>query len=349
MKQLFRIIALLLLFLAVIFSFNYAVDPANVFYDKYEETVADILTSGHNATGVENMDDRRLLQLLAQRRTQPIHTLVLGSSRAMQITPRVTGQADTFVAGVTGSDLRDCISGYFLFKNAGLEPSTVVLSAEFWYLSRGNMDNRALTAEYEAFCQAQGLAPVKTSSARLNKLKNFFSFPYFQSSVEYVVKGKRKTLPTPTDEFYTKSAVKRPDGSYGYEEVLRSAPPSVADGRAADKRIADNLAAGFSDMDPSLCAQFDAFVGALVAEGKEVRLLLSPVHPDYYALMQEQPDRYALVFDTEAFYREIGEKHGVAVYGSFDPAPLGVTNADFYDEVHPREDALLRYYDQMIK
>lgn len=349
MKQLIRTLLLLAAFLAVVFGVNFVVDPANVFYHAYEETVSDILASGHSAAGVENMDDRRFLQLYAQKRTTALNTLILGSSRTMQITSAVTGDPNSFVAGVTGSDLRDCISAYFLFEKAGFDPSTVVLSLEFWYLSRGNLDSRALTDGYNEFCRQQEITPVKTGSAQLSKLKNFFSFPYFQSSVEYLAKGRKKTLPSETDEKYAELAVKRPDGSYGYEKALREASQTEVDRHAADKRVADNLAAGFTHVDENLCAALKAFVQYLTSEGKEVRILLSPVHPDYYALMLEQPETYQIVFEAQRYYHALGEAYKVPVYGSYDPAALGITNADFYDEIHPTEQALMGYYNLCVK
>ena len=350
MKDLLRLICLLLVFPLAVFSFSYAVDPANVFYDEYEETLVQILLSGQNAEGVQNMDDRRFLRLYAQQRTAAPHTLVLGSSRAMQITPAVTGSADTFVAGVTGSDLRDVIGAYELFEQQGLAPQTVVLSLEMWYLSAGNLDNRALAPEYEAFCTRQGLQPLRTASAELSRYKNFFTFTYFQSAVSYAAQnGLQKQLPTPTGEVYAATPVKRADGSYGYEEAFRTRPQAVVDRGAADKQIVDNIAAYFTGVDEGLYAQLDAFVTHLQQQGVQVRLLVSPVHPDYYAYMLQNPQRYATVFDTEERYRQLARNHGLALYGSFDPTAVGASAADFYDEVHPKESALLRYYDTVVE
>ncbi len=347
MKQLLRLIALLTAFLLVVFSVNFAVDPANIFRTEYEDRLVEILLSGENAANVDNMDDRRFLELYSAARTQPIDTLVLGSSRAMQISGAVTGAENTWVAGVTGSDLRDVISSYFLFEKQGFTPDTVVLSLEMWYLSEGNMDNRALTKEYEAFCEQIGSEPVRTTSARLNRIKNFFSFSYFQSSVQYVVKnGLKKSLPEATQDRWADSAVKRNDGTYGYAKAYREKTQQQVDKCAEDKRIVDNIATGFSGISPALQEQLDAFIGYLKDKGITVRLLISPVHPDYYAFMQEKPDTYAQVFATEQIYRDLAQKHDVKLYGTFDPEKLGVTEADFYDEVHPKEEALMRYYNQ---
>lgn len=345
MKKVLRLLLMLLLFLAAVFLFSFLVDPANVFYARYDQTVAEILASGHSAEGVENMDDRRFLTLYANLRTQPIDTLVLGSSRAMQITPAVTGDPNTFVAGVTGSDLRDCISAYELFAQKGFAPKTVVLSLDFWYLSAGNLDSRAMTDGYEQFCRDNGLAPLESGSAKLSRIKNFFSFSYFQSSVEYLARGKHKTLPTPTDAAFSVKALRRPDGSYGYEQALRDRTQAEIDQSASDKQIADNIAAGFTGIDQGLCDQLETFVRTLTAQGIHVKLLLSPVHPIYYAYMQAHPDTYSVVFDTERFCRALAARTGAAVCGSYDPSALGVTGSDFYDEVHPRTEALQKYYD----
>lgn len=349
MKDLFRLISLLLAFLVVVFAVNYAGDPANIMNPAYEQTLVDILVSGKNAANVENMEDRRFLELYSQARTQPIDTLVLGSSRTMQISPAVTGDPNTLAASVTGSDLRDVINSYFLFEKQGFSPKTVVLSLEMWYLSEGNLDNRANVTEYEAFCQSAGLEPLKTGSARWNLIKDFFSFPYFQSSVKYLIQNRgHKSLPVATEEMWADTPVKRPDGTYGYEKKYREQPQVNVDTDAANKQIVDSIAALFTGISDPLTTQLDAFVDYLQQKGITVRILLSPVHPDYYRFMVSQPDRYAQAFESEEIYRQLGEKYNVPVYGSFDPAPLGVMNTDFYDAIHPKEEALMRYYDVMI-
>ena len=349
MKDLFRLISLLLVFLLAVFAVNYAGDPANIMNPAYEQTLVDILVSGQNAANVENMEDRRFLELYSQARTQPIDTLVLGSSRTMQISPAVTGDPNTLAASVTGSDLRDVINSYFLFEKQGFAPDTVVLSLEMWYLSEGNLDARANVTEYEAFCRDAGLEPLKTGSAKWTRIKDFFSFPYFQSSVKYLVKSRgQKSLPVAIAEDWADTPVKRPDGTYGYEKAYREQPQASVDTDAANKQIVDSIAALFTGVSDPLTAQLDAFVAYLQAKGIAVRFLLSPVHPDYYRFMESQPDRYAQAFESERIYRQLGEKYGVSVYGSFDPAPLDVVSTDFYDAIHPKEEALMRYYNVMV-
>jgi len=350
MKNLLRLLSLLLVFLAVVFGVNYVADPANILHADYEQALVQILLSGQNAAGVDNMDDRRFIELYAAGRTEPVDTLVLGSSRSLQITAQVTGVENTVTAGVTGSDLRDVISNYFLFEQAGLAPAEVVLSLDCWYLSAGNLDGRANVHGYEAFCKQISSQPLRTGLRQATQLKNFFSFSYFQSSVDYLRKnGFSKAMPTATPLYWAEGAIKRADGSYGYAESYRARSQQEIDEAAAKVRIADTLAAGFSGVEPALCTQLEAFVQYLQQKDIAVRLLLSPVHPDYYAYMLERPERYAQVFESERFYRQMAQRLGLAVYGSFDPAALGVTNADFYDELHPREEALARYYDRIVK
>lgn len=349
MKQLLRLISLLLVFLVVVFSINFIADPANIMNQSYEERLVDILVSGKNAANVENMEDRRFLQLYSEARTQPIDTLVLGSSRTMQITPAVTGDINTLAASVTGSDLRDVINSYFLFEKQGFTPNTVVLSLEMWYLSEGNLDSRARTEEYERFCKQVDLKPVRSGSVRASRVKNFFSFSYFQSSVKYLLKNKlKKPLPVATEARFGDTPIKRVDGTYGYEKKFRSLTQAEVDKNAAEKQVLDGIAMNFEGISPAFCDQLDAFVAYLQKKGINVRILLSPLHPDYYHYMQSRPDIYAQAFETEQKYRELGKKYGIGVYGSFNPDTLGVTNVDFYDAIHPKEEALMRYYDVQV-
>lgn len=349
MKQLLRLISMLLAFLFVVFSINFIADPANIMNQAYEQKLVDILVSGKNAANVENMEDRRFLQLYSKARIQPVDTLVLGSSRTMQITPAVTGDENTLAASVTGSDLRDMINSYFLFENEGFTPHTVVLSPEMWYLSEGNFDDRAHTEGYNRFCKQVGLEPFRTESARMNQIKNFFSFSYFQSSIKYLVKNKlKKPLPIAIDGRWADTPVKRVDGTYGYESAFREMPQAKVDQSAADKQIVDNISNRFTGISMGLYDQLDAFVAYLQQKGITVRLLLSPLHPDYYHFMESQPDTYEQAFETERLYRNLAEKYGIRLYGSFNPDVLGLTNADFYDAIHPKEEALMRYYNLQV-
>lgn len=349
MKQLLRLISLLLAFLLVVFSVNFIADPANLMNQAYEQKLVEILVSGKNAANVENMEDRRFLQLYSEARTQPIDTLVLGSSRTMQISPAVTGDENTLAASVTGSDLRDVINSYFLFEDRGFTPDTVVLSLEMWYLSEGNLDNRAHTDGYEKFCKQMGLKPLRTGTVRRSQLKNFFSFSYFQSSVEYLIKNKmKKPLPVAIEDRWADTPVKRVDGTYGYDRKIREQPKSQVDQSVKDKKVIDFIAEDFSGISMELYDQLDAFIGYLQQKGITVRLLISPVHPGYYHLMQSKPDVYAQAFESERLYRELAAKYGIGLYGSLNPDVLGVTEDDFYDAIHPKEEALMRYYDVQV-
>ena len=62
---------------------NFTVDPAHVLSPStYEKALAEILRSGHNASGVTNYDDRLLQRYLVEGRWPAPDVIALGSSRS---------------------------------------------------------------------------------------------------------------------------------------------------------------------------------------------------------------------------------------------------------------------------
>ena len=76
MKKVLRLLLMLLLFLAAVFLFSFLVDPANVFYARYDQTVAEILASGHSAEGVENMEEFIADKIVAAAAAAGCHRVV---------------------------------------------------------------------------------------------------------------------------------------------------------------------------------------------------------------------------------------------------------------------------------
>lgn len=342
-KKLLRSLGLLVLFLVVVFGVNLLVDPANLASDRYAQQAAEIMASGQNVTNLRNLDDRELIRQYAALRTQPVEVLVLGSSRSMQVTKELTGVENTFCAGVTGADLRDGISTYMLFREQGLQPEKVVLCADYWFLSQGNLDARALTEGYEAFCAQTQRRPLRTASRTQARLKELASFSYFQSSIELLLKDRGRLQLAASEAADNLYATRRADGSYSYEQAYRTRGAEAIEKDAAENCIYNALAASFSGVDAELCAQMEAFIALMQADGVEVVLQLAPVHPVYYAHMEKDP-AYAEILTTEDYFYAVAEKYGIACYGGYDPAEFGMTGEDFYDAQHPSADGMYAYF-----
>lgn len=342
-KKLLRSLGLLALFLAMVFGINLTVDPAHIASDRYAAEAAQIMAAGQNVTNLHNLDDRELIRLYVQQRTQPVELLVLGSSRSMQVTKELTGVGNTFCAGVTGADLRDCISAYMLFREQDLLPKQVVLCADYWFLSQGNLDGRALTEGYETFCAQTQNIPFRTASRLQTRLKELFSFSYFQSSVSMLLKDSGRLRLEATEQRDNLYGTRRADGSYSYEQAYRIREAAAVEKDAKENCIYNALAASFTGTDKELCAQLEDFIALMQADGVQVALQLAPMHPLYYAHMQTDP-AYAEILTTENYFYSLEDKLGVQCFGSYDPSDFGMTGADFYDAQHPSAEGIYAYF-----
>lgn len=351
MKRLFKAAALFLPFVLLIVLVNCYADPANVLRTGYEEQVAAMMSSGQNASNIRNMDDRLFMQQYAAVRTQPVDTLVLGSSHSMQVTSQLTGDPNTFCAGVTGADLRDCISIYRLFREKGFAPKRVILTLDAWFLSEGTLEPRAMTDGYVDFCNEHGLSALQVGGGsgwtkQLTKWGQAISLPYFQSSVEYLKQGKDKTRdPVPSTDYYTASDMRRADGSYCYYAEMRDVTPANADGRAKNYIISTpSFALYYTGLSAELQRQLETFISDMQADGVQVAIMLSPFHTAYYDYMLTDPQEYAGLLSNEQVFREIAQQKGIPLFGSFSPYNCGLVNTDFYDGVHCSDVAVYSFY-----
>ncbi len=353
MKKIWKA-ALLFAPLAVLLVFvNWYADPANVLRGGYEERVAEIMAAGENAGNLRNMDDRAWIKAYVPMRREsgrPVDTLALGSSHSMQITKELTGDGNTFCAGVTGADLRDCVSIYRLFRENGFAPKRVILAVDPWFLCDNTLEGRAMTEGYEAFCEEIGAAPYRGAGLRgrwnnLRRKAEAISIPYFQQSLAFLRKGLDKNRdPVPTTQHKAESPLRRADGSYCYEAAYRDAPLEEVRGRAQDCVIVKpRFAQDFTEVTPALTEQLRAFIASMQADGAEVALLLAPYHPVYYAHMAESED-YAALLATETLVRKMAKALHVPIIGSYDPAVCGLGEADFYDALHCSEEAMYKFY-----
>lgn len=353
MKRVWKAVLCFLPFLAFLIGVNVYADPANVLRSGYEKTVAAILAQGQNAANLRNMDDRSFMRLYASMRTEPIDTLVLGSSRSMQVSRDVTGDPNTFTAGMTGSDLRDCISVYRLMREEGFAPKRVLLCLEPWYLCETTLEQRAMTDGYIAFCNENGFRAFAAQntwweavSAKVERFSQAVSVPYFQSSVEFLKKGLQKQRDSvATSEPYADTDMRRADGSYVYNAPLRTVAPEETYERAKDCiTIKPAFAQLFTNANAELTAQLEAFIREMQQDGAEVALMLSPFHPDYYAHILKQTDNYVQILETETIFQTVAETCNVKLMGSYDPTACGMVATDFFDALHCGSDAISKMY-----
>lgn len=351
MKRIIKAAACFLPLLLLVMGINWYSDPGNVIRDDYEQKVAEIMARGENAANLANMDDRALMRCYLPLRTQPIDTLVLGSSHSMQLSADVTGDPNTFCGGMTGADMRDCISLYELARENGFSPKRVVLVLDSWFISEGVQEKRAMTEGYLAFCDEEGLTAIQTDDnqllqQKLEKKLQIFSVPYFQSSLNYLMSGQIAMRdPVATTQFFAESNMRRADGSYGYGVYYRTPDSGYLRQNLQDvKQLMPEFARNFDGISDQLLTQLKAFVRRMKQDGCEVALMLTPFHPEFYEVMARENSGYEGVLQTEQVFRALASELDVPLAGSYDPAECGLTENDFYDSMHCTSEAMHTLY-----
>lgn len=95
-KSALKLLLLVPLVLLVLWV-NYFVDQTGLFRgDKFNLELAQILLEGDPVSNFEKMDEREVLKLYIKNMPEAYNTVVIGSSRGLQITAAIAGESGSF-------------------------------------------------------------------------------------------------------------------------------------------------------------------------------------------------------------------------------------------------------------
>ena len=334
--------------------FSYTVDRNGWFQgEQTEREIAIGLLEGNSIGGYEKMDERQIVKLYAQNLPESRKVIAIGSSRILQMTTATSGSDSFFNAGMIGAEQTDVMSSYYLFDRAGRLPEMVIFGVDPWIFSSGTDANRGNRTDWEMYNEflRYGLAHVMEPLDNTENITQWVSLTnpsFFRENLEYAAQnGYADPYPTvPAEELYTqKMDVKLPDGSVLYAVGTRERPQEDVDATAAAAIDASFLnCEDFYELDEEKCRLFDEFIRYMQRKGSRVILVLTPYHPLVYNQVMKQPDRYSGFLAVEPWLREYAAKHGLALYGSYDPDAAGSTSADFFDGWHVRDEGIRKFF-----
>ena len=112
----FALLAPLLVFMV---AFSYNVDCSGLFQGALApRRIVDLMLQGYDVTNFDQMDEREVVQLFAQDVAEAPQVIGIGSSRVLQFTSEIVGSDSFFNMGVTGADVRDCMTSYYKIGRA---------------------------------------------------------------------------------------------------------------------------------------------------------------------------------------------------------------------------------------
>ncbi len=288
----------------------------------YESRLARALTK-HRAIYPFNMNDRKFIRSRIECENLNPETIVVGSSRIMQIGEQNMRGSVLNLAVNSASEEDDiAIANLAVTK---FRPKRLLIGADPWLFNgdSGLTQWKSIEREYNeaiTVIRSSGDTTVARSQSRemdraeersLDLYDEINQARLFSDSVAPEIKGK----------------ILR-DGSRVYDTVF------AARGQAEIERGFDHLlkwAMTPYSFSRKLSDDFEAFVKHY-RDRCQVVLVLAPYHPQLYDRMKQQ----RVYLDAESGFRDLAERTSVQIIGSYDPRRVGCEAYDFYDGMHPK-------------
>lgn len=323
------------LLLMLVFT-NYYSDAARLFDSGYEKNMARIISNGHNATNVENYDERIFQkELIGQSITDP-NAVVIGSSRTMLITSNLVCDTTMSNNSVSGASIKDLISIYQIYKDHDKLPEKIIVGIDPWYFNHNRKDERWKSIEeyYYKFCKKN----FKEDNFN-SKYKELLSLSYFQSSLRAlpkIIMNQNEAVATDSKRNY--SATKLKDGSLVYASRFRNASQMEVD-KNIDLYNSKEIYGlkNFDYLSKKRWSEFTLMLDDMKLNNIEVEFFLAPYSPKTF---QKIKKNYPLVVDLEARIIDYAKNNVIKVYGSYDPTKLALNKTYFYDGMHAKETAI---------
>lgn len=330
---------------------NYILDPASIYqHSQYEQRVAANLLQGKDALHFSNCDERIVQKLYIHKTHQIAEVVVLGSSRAMQITQPMFPQHLFFNSSVFAADLEDLLAIYQLYRETQKIPQFLILGLDPWILNEKNelIHWRTILEEYRAIAQDIGiqLPPhnfLGLEKSQIQKWTSLFSISYFQYCVRRSIQerffifknGSQKTI----------FPIKRKDGSY-IDDPRKTLRPtelirqeSILRARATPIDFIRN----FWELDPHSKTIFEGFIKLLIDEKVHLIFYLPPYHPSAYSILIQRPDSRVFA-ESEIFFRAVAKKYKIPVLCSYNAIACATSDEDFSDWMHLKESAVQKIF-----
>lgn len=331
-----------ILFLAVFFSIAFMA------FGKVSEKVFESLSKNipahianalitSKAVFVFNMDERDFIRSRINYENLSPETLVIGSSRIMQIGNN-TYKSKVINLGVSGSSIQDDIA-ITNMATKKFKPSTILVGADPWLFNSSSGQNRWMSLNYE-FAEALSVLEGNSNTNIINRdtksttddllrrsLKNFYQFIC------------RYKYDANNDIPETKDKIRR-DGSRVYN-ISYSSKTEIE----KEQELPDLLNYSMSPYTFSEKSQkyFEMFIKHYTKNYKVI-LVLTPYHPKLYEMMMKKQKTHIKI---EGEFRNLANKLNIQIIGSYDPARAGCANIDFYDGMHPKDGCMKRILSEL--
>jgi hypothetical protein len=350
----FKVFGFLPILLCVAFV-NYTVDPVHIFVS-FESRIAKTLMAGKNVTNYTlSTEAERLLQKdYIQRTATAPDVIVLGSSRSMGLHGDLFKGRRFFNHSVSAGSMEDYMAIYDLYKSKKSLPKTVILTVDPWVFNKNNnLSDWKIWSDHYYHLLSEDHKQIKFRLAELvpEKAGELVSFSYFQQAASKArwdglfKKPIDDSLFQETPDKFNEQQTLLSDGSKVMDRSSLDAPVTESLTNAANfllKGDVNRYHTDFLQIDASLQQRFENFVALLKQDGVEVILFLPPYHPFVYQAFMA--NHFDICNQIENYLTWFAAFKGCAIYGSYNPFKLSLTEASFFDALHFRESAFKQIF-----
>ena len=332
--------------------FNFKVDCQGYFQGDQElRDVVELMLNGHDVVGAERLNNsqRKIIKTFVHNMENVPATIALGSSRVMMISSEMLGTDSFYNCAITGADMYDLMGTYYLFEQRGAVPQNIIIGVDPWVFGGEDaVDPRSDKALYAEFLLRDlGIETDFETEDPTMKWEALYSPSYFQGNLTYFLSAQGEVVKPQAvegDVMAQDTEVMRSDGSIVYSRSFRTQPQESVDAAALEQTGNFFRMEYYEEPEEERIELFTKFVQYLQEKGIRVVFLLSPYHPIAYDNAMENAGHYSGFVATEPLIRRIAKQLDVPVYGSYNPYAMGLTNADFYDGIHVRSEALSSFF-----
>lgn len=289
-----------------------------------EEKIAKVLSTTA-VVYTSNMDERKFVKFRVQVEDLNPNTIVLGSSRIMQIGEH-NYSGKVLNLGVSGASIEDDIAIADLAIKK-FNPSTIFISADPWLFNSksGQLRWKSLEVEY---LSALSKISVSTGLKRHSHEEVRESILIRVGRKIYDVVHSQKLISS-NDTPESRDKIRR-DGSRVFNTTYAN---------KSQKEITDEFSSwlNYAMVNFEYSREYQDIFGSfidLISKKHKVILILPPYHPDLFEQMRAH---YPLYLEIESKYRDFAKAHGIRIIGSYNPNKVGCTEVDFYDGMHPKD------------
>ena len=283
-----------------------------------------------------NMNERRFMEGRLFYPLDNVDSIVVGSSRVMQINSEIMGEEiQSFT--ISGASIEDDIA-FGLEALKKLNYRNIYIAADPWLINSFDGQNRyevvANLYRYWSDLMSRNEQPHPFLNSRNHQTSDGINSNVLNILRDTIFQNTNSIASDGSAGAWDKKAY---DGSHIYKKRPENQRGQVSSGFSSLL----NYAMRNFEYDNQSIRNLEIFISYLQSNGVSVNFILSPYHPDLYKLMaSEKP----IFLEIEDWFRDFASRNNVGVIGSYDGSVVGCADDEFYDGMHPKSTCMQKLF-----